>query len=240
LRSYDRQMPEELNRVLTDHISDYLFAPTKKAEQNLLREGIDAHSISITGNTVVDALFQSHEISKRSSQVLDTLGLKAGQYILLTAHREENVDSPQRFEGIMSGLALVHDQLDLPIIYPVHPRAEKKVHEFGLDVPSGVEMVATVGFLDFLQLESGARLILTDSGGVQEESCILGVPCITLRENTERPETVEVGSNVLAGTHPESIVEAVKEMLDKRRGWDNPFGDGRAGERIISILEAAL
>jgi len=240
LRSYDRQMPEELNRVLTDHISDYLFAPTKKAEQNLLREGIDAHSISITGNTVVDALFQSHEISKRSSQVLDTLGLKAGQYILLTAHREENVDSPQRFEGIMSGLALVHDQLDLPIIYPVHPRAEKKVHEFGLDVPSGVEMVATVGFLDFLQLESGARLILTDSGGVQEESCILGVPCITLRENTERPETVEVGSNVLAGTHPESIVEAVKEMLDKKRGWNNPFGDGRAGERIISILEAAL
>ena len=240
LRSHDRAMPEELNRVLTDHISDYLFAPTQKAEQNLLREGIDAHSISITGNTIVDALFQSLEISKRSSDVLSRLGLKPEQYLLITAHREENVDSPQRFKGIMSGLALVHDQLDLPIIYPIHPRAEKRVHEFGLDIPGGVEIVATVGFLDFLQLESSARLILTDSGGVQEESCILGVPCVTLRENTERPESVEVGSNVLAGTHPESIVEAVMDMLDRKRGWDNPFGDGHAGARIISILEAAL
>jgi len=235
LRSFDRRMPEEINRVLTDHISDFLFAPTKKAQEMLLAEGILQERIFITGNTIVDAVHQSLEISKRSSDVLERLSLDAGVYLLITAHREENVDVRERFRGILEGLELVYRELDLPVVYPIHPRTAKRIKEFGLKVPEGVEVIEPLGFLDFLQLESSARLVLTDSGGVQEESCILGVPCITLRDNTERPETLEVGANVLAGTQPESIMKAAKEMLN-RKGWSNPFGDGRAGERIVEVV----
>jgi UDP-N-acetylglucosamine 2-epimerase (non-hydrolysing) len=142
----------------------------------------------------------------------------------------------KRLNDILDGLESVYREFNLPIMYPIHPRTMKKVREFGLEVPNGIELIEPLGFLEFLQLEANAKLVLTDSGGVQEETCILKVPCVTLRDNTERPETLEVGSNVLAGTNQNRILEGVKIMLSKKRNWENPFGDGRAGVKIVEIL----
>jgi UDP-N-acetylglucosamine 2-epimerase (non-hydrolysing) len=235
LRSYDRRMPEELNRVLADHCSDFLFAPTQKSKRILLAEGILEDKIFVTGNTIVDAVYQNLEISKRKGDVRDKLGVENDDYFLATVHRQENVDSEKRFRGILKGLEMAHEEFGFPVIYPIHPRAEKQLKEFGVKV-DGVRIVEPLDYLSFLQLESNAKLVLTDSGGVQEEACILGVPCITLRYNTERPETLEVGSNVLAGTDPYEIVKKVDLMLSRNNCWENPFGDGKAGKRIIQIL----
>jgi len=235
LRSYDRRMPEEINRVLTDHCSDYLFAPTETARRILLGEGIPDTKIFVTGNTIVDAVFQNLEIAKDRNNALNDLHLEPKNYFLVTAHRQENVDVKGRFKGIISGLELVSDEFGLPVIYPIHPRARKMMNHFGLKA-NGIEFIEPVDYLSFLQLESKAKLVLTDSGGVQEETCILGVPCVTLRDNTERPETLEVGSNMLVGTEPEKIFEGVKLMLERENNWENPFGDGKAGKRIVEIL----
>ena len=236
LRSYDRRMPEEINRIVADHVSDYLFAPTEKAKQNLLREGVEENKIFVTGNTIVDAVYQNLEIAKRKVNVLKDLGLKPKEYFLVTAHRQENVDVKERLKGILKGLELIHEEFSMPVIFPIHPRTRKRIREFGLSL-DGVTVNDPLGFLEFLQLEANARLVLTDSGGVQEETCILGVPCVTLRDNTERPETLEVGSNIIVGTKREKILEGVKLMFNKENSWENPFGDGRAGERIIEILK---
>jgi UDP-N-acetylglucosamine 2-epimerase (non-hydrolysing) len=236
LRSYDRTMPEEINRVLADHVSDYLFAPTEKAKVNLLREGILENKIFVTGNTIVDAVFQNLEIAKRKTNIRNKLNLTPEGYFLVTAHRQENVDEKERLKHILDGLELVYHKFNLPFIYPIHPRTKKKIREFGLEIPKGVELIEPLGFLEFLQLEANAKLVLTDSGGVQEETCILKVPCVTLRDNTERPETLEVGSNVLVGVNQETILEGVKKRISKERNWKNPFGDGKAGNRIIKIL----
>ena len=236
LRSYDRRMPEEINRIVADHVSDYLFAPTEKAKQNLLREGVEEDKIFVTGNTIVDAVYQNLEIAKRKVNVLKDLGLKPKEYFLVTAHRQENVDVKERLKGILKGLELIHEEFSMPVIFPIHPRTRRRIREFGLSL-DGVTVNDPLGFLEFLQLEANARLVLTDSGGVQEETCILGVPCVTLRDNTERPETLEVGSNIIVGTKREKILEGVKLMFNKENSWENPFGDGRAGERIIEILK---
>ena len=236
LRSYDRRMPEEINRIVADHVSDYLFAPTEKAKQNLLREGVEEDKIFVTGNTIVDAVYQNLEIAKRKVNVLEDLGLKPKEYFLVTAHRQENVDVKERLKGILKGLELIHEEFSMPVVFPIHPRTRRRIREFGLRL-DGVTVNDPLGFLEFLQLEANARLVLTDSGGVQEETCILGVPCVTLRDNTERPETLEVGSNIIVGTKREKILEGVKLMFNKENSWENPFGDGRAGERIIEILK---
>jgi len=237
LRSYDRSMPEEVNRVLVDHCSDLLFAPTEKSREVLLGEGVDKEKVFVTGNTVVDAVYQNLELAKQSlgSSFLGELGLRCGCYGVVTVHRQENVDSPVRFRGILEGLDLVCGELGLPLVYPVHPRSRKMMGGFGLKARN-VCLVEPLGYLGFLVLLSNAKVVLTDSGGVQEEACVLGVPCVTLRDNTERPETVEVGSNVLAGTVPESILEKTRLMLGKNGGWVNPFGDGMAGQRIVDVL----
>ena len=234
LRSYDREMPEETNRVLTDHMSDYLFAPTEGARRNLLREGVAESKIFVTGNTIVDVVQNSGLLNKPYSTLKD-LKVVGTDYFLVTAHRQENVDDRERFKGILDGLRLVGEEFGISLIYPIHPRAKKKISEFELNA-EGITLIEPVGYLDFLRLESGAKLILTDSGGIQEEACILGVPCVTLRDNTERPETLEVGSNVLAGTRPEEIVKMTRIMLGKSKGWKNPFGDGEAGKTIVKIL----
>ena len=236
LRSFDRSMPEEINRVLADHVSDYLFAPTEKAKENLLKEGISENKIFITGNTIVDAVYQNLEIARRKVNILNKLNLTSEDYFLVTAHRQENVDIKERLKGILEGLESVYNDFNLPIIYPIHPRTMNRIEEFGLEIPKGVELIEPLGFLEFLQLEANAKLVLTDSGGVQEETCILKVPCVTLRDNTERPETLEVGSNVLAGVNQNKILGGVKIMLDRNRNWKNPFGDGKAGNIIIKIL----
>jgi UDP-N-acetylglucosamine 2-epimerase (non-hydrolysing) len=235
LRSYDRQMPEEFNRALTDHCSDYLFAPTEKARTILLGEGIPEEKIFVTGNTIVDAVYQNLDIAKEKVKTLDKLRLAPKEYFLLTLHRQENVDNRARFTSILEGLERVASEFHSPIIYPIHPRSRKMMTKFGLK-PRSLKLIEPVDFLGFLQLESNARLILTDSGGVQEEACILGVPCVTLRDNTERPETVEVGANILAGASPDRIVECVRLMLAKEAKWANPFGDGQAGQRIVGII----
>ncbi len=235
LRSYDRTMPEEINRVLTDHISDYLFSPTETAKENLLREGIQEDKISVTGNTIVDAVYQNLEIARRKTDVLEKLDLKPEKYFLVTAHRQENVDVKDRLKGMLKGLELIRKEFSLPVIFSVHPRTQSRIKEFGLSM-DGINAINPTGFLEFLQLESNARLILTDSGGVQEEACILGVPCVTLRDNTERPETIEAGSNILAGADPNRILECAELMLKKEKGWKNPFGDGKAGKKIMEIL----
>ena len=236
LRSYDRNMPEEINRVLADHVSDYLFAPTEKAKENLLRKGIEENKIFVTGNTIVDTVYQNLEIARRKVNILNKLNLNPEEYFLVTAHRQENVDVKERLKDILDGLELIYHKFNLPIIYPIHPRTKKKIKEFGLEVPKGIELIEPLGFLEFLLLEANAKLVLTDSGGVQEETCILKVPCVTLRDNTERPETLNVGSNVLAGVNRNKIFEGVKTMLSKERNWNNPFGDGKAGEKIIKVI----
>ena len=181
LRSFDRTMPEEINRVIADHISDYLFAPTETARRYLHKEGIEENKICVTGNTIVDAVFQNREIAKKKADILDALGLEPGGYFLVTAHRQENVDNPEKLRSIIAGLEAVHREYSLPVIFPMHPRTRKMVEQFGISL-DGISVMNPVGFLEFLQLESNARLVLTDSGGVQEETCILGVPCVTLRE----------------------------------------------------------
>ena len=235
LRSYDRSMPEEINRILTDHCSDYLFAPTEKAEGILLGEGIPRERIFVTGNTIVDSIYQNIEIARERGNALGTLHLSVGKYFLVTLHRQENVDNPLRFASIIEGLDNVATELQVLMVYPIHPRSRKMMSEFRLR-PKDLRLVDPLDYLSFLQLESHAKLILTDSGGVQEEACVLGVPCVTLRDNTERPETIEVGSNILAGAIAEKILECSKFMLGKENNWSNPFGDGRAGERIVDII----
>jgi len=235
LRSYDRTMPEEINRVIADHISDYLYAPTETSQRNLLAEGIPESKIFVTGNTVVDAAYQNLEISKKRMNVLDEFGIHPKKYFLVTAHRAENVDVRERLSGILDGLKIIGTKYNLPVIFPMHPRTVKMVNEFGLSL-DGITVTKPFGYLEFLQLEENARLILTDSGGLQEEGCILGTPCITLRDNTERPETVEVGANILVGTTIDKIVTGVDTMINKEKHWSNPFGDGTAAHLILATV----
>jgi len=235
LRSYDRRMPEEINRILADHCSDYLFAPTSKSKEILLHEGIPEKQIFMVGNTAVDAVYQNLEIAKSKNQILVELGINPGKFMLATSHRQENVDNKESFAGIIKGLQLVQKEFGIPLIYPIHPRARKQLELFNIET-EGLTLVEPLDYLSFLNLESKAMLVLSDSGGVQEETCILGVPCVTLRENTERPETLDVGSNMLAGTSSERILEAAKIMVGREKGWVNPFGDGKTAQKIISIL----
>ena len=238
LRSFNRWMPEEINRVLTDHISDYLFAPTESARKNLLHEGIAEQKICVTGYTVVDAVYQNLGIAQKKSNVLKELDLEPRAYFLVTAHRQENVDNRTRLKEILKGLEGVQKEFSLPVVFPVHPRTEKRIKELGIGV-DGLNLTKPFGFLEFLQLESQAKFVLTDSGGVQEETCVLGVPCATMRYDTERPETLDVGSNVLVGADSRKILEAVRSIESWKSGWKNPYGDGIAGKMIVMVCAAA-
>lgn len=235
LRSYDKSMPEEINRIITDHISDYLFAPTKLAKNNLLDEGIDQNKIIISGNTIVDAVIENLKIAQKSVDILKTLNLVHKNYFLATVHRAENVDNEERLKNIILGLCSIQKKYSLSLIFPIHPRTKKQIDEFEIDL-GGITIVPPQGFLEFIQLEVNAKSILTDSGGVQEEACILGVPCVTLRDNTERPETVDVHANTVSGVEPDSIIRSTEIMLASDIQWKNPFGDGNASQMIIHTL----
>ena len=236
LRSYFKDMPEEINRILTDHISDYLFAPTENTKNILLSEGIEQEKIFITGNTIVDSVYQNLELAGKKVDVFEKLDVERKNYFLITVHRAENVDASERLKGIIEGLNMIRNKYKLPIIFPVHPRTKKMIEKFNIKLNENIRLINPLGFLEFLQLEANAKLVLTDSGGVQEETCILKVPCVTLRDNTERPETVDVGSNVLAGCNPDAIFNNTLLMINKDKNWKNPFGDGKSGERIINII----
>ncbi len=239
LRSFDRTMPEELNRVVTDHLADFLYAPTPLAREHLLKEGISPDKIVVTGNTIVDAV-EHFKSQAQKSKFLQQHKLTKGNYFLVTAHRAENVDHQTKLQHIFDGLKLIADNYKQPIIYPLHPRTKKFIALHKISVPQVVTLIEPLGFFDFLQAEMCARLVLTDSGGVQEETSILGVPCVTLRENTERQETVQVGSNALAGTDPKKILACVDHMLTKKITWQHPFGKGDAALQILTHLQKTL
>lgn len=240
LRSRDRTMPEEINRLLTDQIADLLFTPSPDADANLRAEGIPEERIRFVGNVMIDSLHQNLERAKHST-VRNDLGV-AGDYGVMTLHRPSNVDVPDTFAGILSALETITDQL--PVIFPVHPRTRKTIAELGLServaAMKNLRVIEPLGYLDFLHLYSGSRLVLTDSGGIQEETTALGIPCLTLRENTERPITVEMGTNIIVGTDPAKIVNAANAALNgaaKKVAQQPPLWDGHTSERILDVLE---
>lgn len=240
LRSFDWRMPEEHNRIILDHISEHLFAPTDRTANHLQEDNVQG-TIYVTGNTVVDALERHLRIAEEKSTVLEDLGLRSEQYLLATAHREETVDDPEVLGTLIESLAGVAGAAGMSVIFPIHPRTRKRIETFGLERmlerAEGLRLIDPLGYLDFLMLLANAQVVLTDSGGIQEESCILGVPCITLRESTERQESVEVGANRLAGATPEEVLGAFQEAITAARDWSNPYGDGRAAQRIADVVE---
>ena len=234
LRSFDRSMPEEINRVLADHLSDLLFAPTGVSAENLRREGL-TRGVHVTGNTIVDAVRQNLHLAGERGDALRELGLRNKGFVLTTMHRQENVDSPARMANVLRSLEEVADETGLEVIWPMHPRTKRNLESFRLEMPGAVRVIEPLGFMRFLQVEARAALVLTDSGGLQEECCILGVPCVTMRESTERPETVQVGANVVVGTDPARVLEGVRRMIGSRRDWSCPLGTEGAGSRIVMI-----
>ena len=239
LRSFDWRMPEEHNRVMIDHISDWLFAPGEHAVENLRREGVRGR-VEVVGNTVVDAVLKHKGLAMEKSSVLADLGFKARQYLLVTLHREENVDDPLQLRLLLDAIIRAGSRHAMPVVFPAHPRTRLRLREFGLDEtrlqPADLRVVDPLGYLDFLCLLASAGLVLTDSGGVQQEACIVKTPCVTLRRSTEWTETLPIGANMLAGDTPASIAEAVAQMLSVERNWINPFGDGNAAERIVDAV----
>jgi UDP-N-acetylglucosamine 2-epimerase (non-hydrolysing) len=232
LRSRDWGMPEEVNRVATDRVSDYLLAPSPDAVVNLRAEGYREDQIHLVGNVMIDTLLANLERA-RASDVLGRYGLSRGEFGLVTLHRPANVDDPEVLAGLLKALGEIAG--NCPLVLPVHPRAAGKLAEIG--VPGGIQLVPPAGYLDFIALQDAARVVLTDSGGVQEETTALGVPCVTLRDNTERPITVEQGTNVLAGRDPARIVATVNAVLDAPPAPRRPdLWDGRASDRIADVL----
>ena len=244
LRSRDRAMPEEINRILTDQLADLLLTPSQDGDRNLLAEGIPPERIRFVGNVMIDSLFKQLERAE-SSRVREELEVAGADYAVVTLHRPSNVDEPETLRGILSALARVGGRL--PVIFPIHPRTRKNLAEFGLleaaEEGGRVRLTEPLGYLDFLRLYSGARLVLTDSGGIQEETTALGIPCLTLRENTERPVTVELGTNRVVGTDPERIVAEAEAALagdgQKEPPRVPPLWDGRAAGRILDALLGA-
>ncbi len=236
LRSYDRDMAEEQNRIVVDHLSDFLFAPTEETANILYNEGISKQKVFVVGNTIVDAVYQNIIIAEKSTDVLNKLGLEKNKYIVVTAHRPETVDDNIKLSKIILGLNKVYQNTNLPVIFSVHPRTKKRLEEFKIKINNGIKIIEPIGYLEFLQLLHNAQLTITDSGGIQEESSILKIPCVTIRENTERHETLAIGSNKLAGTDPETILQKTLEMMASKRNWTTPYGDGRAAEKIIDII----
>ncbi len=236
LRSFNRAMPEELNRVLTDHLSDLLFCPGQAAVENLAHEGI-THGVHIVGDVMADALHFAAERARSRSTIVPDLGLAEGGYLLTTVHRAENTDDEQRLRSILAALVA----LDEPVIFPVHPRTRKKIAGLESDLQqrltsSTLQMIEPVGYLDMVMLEQSARMILTDSGGIQKEAYWLAVPCVTLRDETEWVETVQAGWNVLAGAATHRILDAVRSCT--RPATHPPlYGSGQAVQQLVTLLQ---
>jgi len=241
LRSFDMKMPEEVNRILTDRISDYLFTPSTDANKNLLNEGIKRNKIFLVGNIMIDTLlkFKSKaELRKTYAR----FGLENKKYVLLTMHRPENVDNKKYLVGIFAALKAISRKT--PVVFPVHPRTGKNMSAFGLEKyirNSKIALIKPIGYLDFLNLTIHARCVLTDSGGIQEETSVLKIPCLTLRENTERPITVWKGTNIVVGTDKDAIVCQVNKILEGKikKPGEIELWDGNTAQRIIRIIKEA-
>jgi UDP-N-acetylglucosamine 2-epimerase (non-hydrolysing) len=244
LRSFDRTMPEEINRLLTDQIADFLFTTCEDANVNLRKEGIPEEKIHFVGNVMIDTLLRFIEVSSKSD-ILRRLSLEENsdikKYAVLTLHRPSNVDDAETLGGIFRALKRLSQEI--PIIFPAHPRTIKQMEENGIggstaETGSKIMVMKPLGYLDFLRLMSKATLVLTDSGGIQEETTVLGIPCLTLRKNTERPITVKEGTNTIVGNDPDKIIQAGLEILAKgsQRKRSPQYWDGRAAARIVEIL----
>jgi len=239
LRSFDRSMPEELNRLLTDAISDWLFTTELAAGENLRREGIAPEKVHFAGNVMIDTL-RAHLERARGLGTLERLDLQPGGYAVLTLHRPSNVDDAERLRSLFAVLEEI--QARLPVVFPVHPRTRQSIATLLGGESPRLRLTEPLGYLEFLRLLADARLVLTDSGGIQEETTVLGVPCLTLRENTERPVTVTQGTNTIVGTDPDAIRAAATKVLEgeARRGRVPEGWDGQAARRIVDVLERDL
>jgi UDP-N-acetylglucosamine 2-epimerase (non-hydrolysing) len=243
LRSFDLDMPEEVNRILTDRIADLLLTPSSDADENLRREGTAPGRIFRVGNVMIDTLL-AHLPRARALRPAGRMGLEGARYAVLTLHRPSNVDDPVVLRGLFDALLAIEARV--PIVFPVHPRTRKRLAEFGLEArigaAPGLHLCEPLGYLEFLGLVADASLVLTDSGGLQEETTALGIPCLTLRENTERPVTVSEGSNTVVGVDPAVIVREATAALDGRgkAGRVPALWDGKASERIAEVLRARL
>jgi UDP-N-acetylglucosamine 2-epimerase (non-hydrolysing) len=237
LRSRDRGMPEEINRIVTDAVSDLLFATSPDAIDNLLAEGVAREKIHLVGNPMIDTL-RRHLPAARARGTVKRLGLHEREYAVVTLHRPRNVDDPAGLRGILAALQDLASRL--PVVFPVHPRTAERIRQTGFRADGGLQLRDPLGYLDFLALMDGARFLLTDSGGIQEETTALGVPCLTLRSNTERPITITEGTNRLLGEDPASILPAVAPILDGKApaGKCPELWDGHASERIAAVLAA--
>lgn len=231
LRSFDRAMPEEVNRIVADHVSDFLFAPTEAASDILQSSNIPVSKIYVVGNPIVDAVYEGLPLSIPPDGVDGK-----SEFFLLTLHRPANVDIPSVFNNIMDGLRRVVKRTGIKIVFPIHPRTQLMMDKYHHPGFVGLNIIQPTSFLEMLWLEKNAKMIFTDSGGVQEEACILGKKTITLRNNTERPETVTVGSNAIAGMKPVQIVHCALEMLSNTKTWQNPYGNGTTGKKMVDII----
>jgi UDP-N-acetylglucosamine 2-epimerase (non-hydrolysing) len=253
LRSFDMTMPEEINRKLTDAISSLLFVSEQSGMENLKNEGVPPEKTFLVGNVMIDSLLRHREAAAKSP-LLDQLGVRKNgsgcrPYGVLTLHRPSNVDDPRILQGILSAVCAV--AAEFPVFFPIHPRTRKNIESFGLAryltnpdraEAAGIVPLDPLGYLDFLSLNDRARLVLTDSGGVQEETTVLGVPCLTLRENTERPATVDHGTNLVVGVHPERILAAAQQILQKAAPEPRcpPLWEGKTAARIVAVLREHL
>jgi UDP-N-acetylglucosamine 2-epimerase (non-hydrolysing) len=239
LRSGDRTMPEEINRLVTDQIADLLLTPSADGDENLLREGVAPEKIRLVGNVMIDTLVRLLPEAEKGD-ALSRLGLTEQGYGLVTLHRPSNVDNPAALHAIMT--ALVDIGRDLPLIFPIHPRTRQRLHAMDFTVPNAqVQLTEPLSYLDFLALQRHAMLVISDSGGIQEETTYMGVPCLTVRENTERPITITLGTNTLVGRDMALLRNEVARILagEGKRGAVPPLWDGHAGERIADILLGA-
>jgi UDP-N-acetylglucosamine 2-epimerase len=248
LRSFDRTMPEEINRLLTDQIADFLFTPSQDGDENLLREGVARGKIHFVGNVMIDTLVRLLPVALEKWQngrfSMEGLSVDQGRYVLVTLHRPSNVDEPQMLAEIMAALA--DTSRDVPVIFPIHPRTRQRLSDLNLLNPKSaiqnLNFIKPIGYLDFLALQRHAALVITDSGGIQEETTYLNVPCLTVRENTERPVTVTMGTNILVGRDMDRLRSETRRILsgEARQGQAPPLWDGHAAERIAAILNKVL
>ena len=237
LRSHQIYMNEELNRIVVDHISDFLFTPTAYSQKNLLREGISPDKIFVTGNTIVDAVNQNKTKASKKSGLISKLSLLEKKYFIGTFHRAENVDSKESLEKILELIEIVHNKLNLPLLWPIHPRTKKVISYNDIDLPQYIIPIDPLGYFDFLDALQKSLLVITDSGGIQEESCTLKVPCITIRESTERQETVFHESNYLVGLDKKLLKDALDKIHLSENTWVNPYGEGDSSQKIVQILD---
>ena len=237
LRSFDRGMPEEINRMITDTLADYLFVSEKSGLINLKKEGIADNKVFFVGNIMIDSLVHYLPMAKEST-ILDRMQLNTGKYLLGTFHRPSNVDKPEHLKGLFE--MLNHLAADKPLVFPIHPRTRNNMKSFGLleNLNPNILLTDPIGYIDFLALIKDAELVITDSGGIQEETTFLGIPCITVRDNTERPITVEIGTNILAGTNFKDVEKECFQILKgtRRKGEVPELWDGKTAERIVEII----